>query len=244
MAHNAAAVSLTVCHELLCRWDSAQQLTHHATPVLSLCTAPLPSLPCTQSLSSDSQVPQHSAGTAVLSRPDTPNQRLGSRGSAQLVWSGATNGSLAALLVTTGDDVHLHDHQHGQQSQTPQRQLQQQPPPPEESGRQHGRLVWSAEQWHQSGINALHAAPTAGKPSPSSPADPNPLSLAQPPLTSRPHLAPCTSQPRPHPHCHCEYCCTTDCSLHGTSWCELSPCSDATILQSLYASWHHSVAEG
>ena len=216
MGHHSIAVSHTAPHVLVCRWNTAQQLTHHTTPVLSLCTAPLPVFPPTNPPSSHSQppqhsqasqhsqVPQHSAGAAILGRRNSPDQRLGSRGSTQLVWSGATNGSFAAWLVTDGDDPELHDHQHSQQSQQPQRQhlqdQQQQQQPlqqqrqaqalaqalvqaqPQGRGRQHGRLVWSAEHWHQSGINALHAAPTAGTAPILPPArlHPTPLFLAHP----------------------------------------------------------------
>ena len=228
MGHNSVGILLTAPHVLGCRWDTAHQLTHHTTPVLSLCTAPLPVLPATNPPSSHSQTPQHSqppqhsqlpqqsqvpqqsqipqrsAGAPILNRSNSSNQG----GGTQLVWSGATNGSFAAWLVTNADDAELHDRRHSQQLQQPQRQpqqpqLQQQPlqqqrqqqAQPQGKGRQHGRLVWSAEQWHQSGINALHAAPTAGTA----------------PIISPPPLAhPCTPHPHPQtpPNPNCECCCT------------------------------------
>lgn len=198
----------------------AQQLTHHTTPVLSLCTVPLPVLPATNPQSSHLQDPQHPANAAEVGRSNTPDQRLGSRGNTQLVWSGATNGSFAAWLVTVDDHTELHDHQHNQQSHQPQghpqqQHLQQQPvhqqqqqrpqlqAQPQETGRQHGRLLWSAEHWHQSGINCLHAAPTAGT-SPQIPPRPPPTYLSP----SHPHPTSLSCTPPPHPQCRHEYCCT------------------------------------
>ena len=142
------------------RWQTIQQLHHHTMPVLSLCTLPCPSLtpsppsvtPSSQS-SSGSGPPQHAERDSPHSPAPAHQQDGGcSAGQqqqhpllAQLVFSGATNGSIAAWHV-----VDSHSRVCTQQQQQQQQQQQ-------------GSLVWSEERWHQSGVNAMHAAVTPGR---------------------------------------------------------------------------------
>ncbi len=151
--HHSTSQHLSTC---CCayRWQTIQQLHHHTTPVLSLCTLPCPSLipsPPSVTPSSPSTVgsgpPEHADRDLPQSPAPAHQQDDGCSGDrqqqqsllAQLVFSGATNGSIAAWRVV---DNH---------SRVCLQQQQQQ-----------GCLVWSEERWHQSGVNAMHAAVTPG----------------------------------------------------------------------------------
>ena len=159
----------------LCRWDTIEPLTHHTTPVLSLCTVPLPGRPsCNSHPSSCSTATQ----SAVPSTTHSPHQNGSSdhraplRDSEQVIWSGATNGCLAAWLVGNSSGAELqqwpHSNQQQQQQQAQQNQEQQHQPQQQQQQeeqkqqQQHSRMLWSTKQWHQSGINAMHAAHTPG----------------------------------------------------------------------------------
>ena len=140
------------------RWQTIQQLHHHTTPVLSLCTLPCPPQtpsPPSATPSSPSTVgsgppeqadrecphspaPADQQDAACTAHHHQPHSLL-----AQLVFSGATNGSIAAWRVVDS---------HNRVCKQQQQQQQQ----------QQGSLVWSEERWHQSGVNAMHAAVTPG----------------------------------------------------------------------------------
>ncbi len=137
------------------RWQTIQQLHHHTTPVLSLCTLPCPPLtpsPPSVTPSSPSSVgsgpPEHANRGLPHSSAPAHQQDGGCSADgqqqhsllAQLVFSGATNGSIAAWHVVDS------------RSRVCTQQQQQ----------QQGSLVWSQERWHQSGVNAMHAAVTSG----------------------------------------------------------------------------------
>ena len=124
--------------------------------MLSLCTLPCPPLtpsPPSVTPSSPSTAgsgpPEH-ADRDLPQSPAPAHQQVGgcSAGQqqqhsllAQLVFSGATNGSIAAWrVIDTHSRVCTQQHQH-----------------------QQGSLVWSEERWHQSGVNAMHAAVTPGR---------------------------------------------------------------------------------
>ncbi|DBA76394.1 TPA: hypothetical protein ACH3X1_010099 [Trebouxia sp. C0004] len=140
-------------------WQTIQQLHHHTTPVLALCTLPCPPQtpwPPSASPSSPSRVGFGPTAHADRDWPQSPAAHQQNEGCsadqqqqhslvAQLVFSGATNGSIAAWRV-----VESHSRVCTQQQQQQQQQQQ-------------GSLLWSEERWHQSGVNAMHAAVTPGK---------------------------------------------------------------------------------
>ena len=152
--HHATSQHVSTC---CCayRWQTIQQLHHHTTPVLSLCTLPCPpQTPSPPSATPSSPLSGGSGPPAPAERdwPHSPapahqqDDGCSADGQqqhsllAQLVFSGATNGSIAAWRV-------VDSHSRG----CTQQQQQQQ-----------GSLVWSEGRWHQSGVNAMHAAVTPG----------------------------------------------------------------------------------
>ncbi len=154
--HHATSQHVSTC---CCayRWQTIQQLHHHTTPVLSLCTLPCPpqtpsppSATPSSPLSVGSGPPAHAERDWPHSPAPAHQQDDGCSADgqqqhsllAQLVFSGATNGSIAAWRV-------VDSHSRG----CTQQQQQQQ---------QQGSLVWSEGRWHQSGVNAMHAAVTPG----------------------------------------------------------------------------------
>ena len=93
---------------------------------------------------------------------DAPQQadslRPSSHVGVQVVWSGDTNGNIAAWLVPAANthrvvDQARHDQQQQQQQQQQQRVLNL----PQEQ-QQQVVPVWSSTRWHQSGVNSMHAA--------------------------------------------------------------------------------------
>ena len=104
-----------------------------------------------------SKQPQTSDAADTSADPKTAADaaRPGQDDETQVVWSGDTNGNIAAWLIPSQAAVPHNDEQQQQQPQTHQQQQQQQ-----QSNKQQQELlpVWSAERWHESGVNAMHAA--------------------------------------------------------------------------------------
>lgn len=138
----------------LYRWGAVRQLLHHKAPVLALSSLPLPasSLPapaaCAPEPAALTQPVASCPPAGALPQLSSHDRALTSQG-VQLLFSGATDGSIAAWVVNGADD-HTEDEDRLQQQQL----LQQ------EQGQQ---LVWSADGWHQSGVNVMHMAAMPGE---------------------------------------------------------------------------------